>query len=479
MLFNKYIRKAMRTLFISIYIQTLFFASMPLVDLLFNISFSDDKSNLYLEKDAIKTTDHATVFNFGQSRFNNLSHKTIYDESEIQSLYDTNWDNFALKTVILDPGHGGKDDGTSGENGVKEKDIALAIAKRLGAYINTNYPNVNIVYTRQTDVFIPLKKRAKIANDKNADLFISIHCNAFKKSSVKGVETYVMGLDRANENMEVIKRENDVVQLEENYENEYDDYGVDENSPLYDIIMNSYQNAYLDQSLILAQSLDSKFKDTGRASRGVHQAGFLVLRRTAMPSVLVETGYLSNTKEMNDLSTQKGQDEIAYNIYAAFSEFKFKMEKKYTGPKDSQAPSTITKTISPSKSVLKPIQSIPDKVNSSDKQKVSVLPNPRVVSKKNNSLQKNIVFGIQLASVKEKLDLNTSKWKPLVSRIVIEKSKDGYYRYILKGFQQDFKKAKKEKKELEKMGFEGSFVVAYKNERRIELSKAKKELSLN
>ncbi len=423
----------MRTLILLICIQTNVMAFLPHGQDIFNIYIKEDKCKNYIDKDAIKKPDHSTVYSFGQSRFNNSSHKLVKSDEEIAALYDMDWEEFAMKTVILDPGHGGKDDGTSTKSGIKEKNVALDIAKRLGAYITTNHPKVKVVYTRSTDVFVPLKKRAKIANDNKADLFISIHCNSFKNKSVKGMETYVMGLDRANENMAVIKRENDVVKLEEDYENQYEEYGVDKDSPLYDILMNSYQNAYLEQSLVFAASLDKKVKGKGKSTRGVHQAGFLVLRRTAMPSVLIETGYLSNTAEMKYLNSIKGKDEVARNIYAAFTEFKAEMETANTNSDfNSKSPNT----------------------------------------------NKNISFGIQLASVGKKLDLKERKWDALRSRLVIEASSDGMYRYVIKDFGQNYQKAENEKKWLEKRGFRDSFIVAYKDKRRIDLYKAKTELGM-
>ncbi len=447
---NKNITRTMGIWFLLLFIQTNVVSALTPHNLLFNIYFNG-KCKTYLEKEKIQEVNHSPVFAFGHTRMNNSSYKWVSDEEQYEALFQKDWSDFALKTVVLDPGHGGKDDGTSAKNGAKEKNVALAIAKRLGVYIKANYPNVNVIYTRSTDIFVPLKKRAKIANDNKADLFISIHCNSFKSSSVNGLETYVMGLEKAGENMAVIKRENDVVLLEEDYENQYEEYGVDKDSPLYDILMNSYQNAYLDQSLAYAESLDNNVKSSGTSTRGVHQAGFVVLKRTAMPSVLVETGYLSNKNEMEKLSSKKGQDEMAYQLYAAFSDFKMKMEN--SKPKD-----VTTKTINHSST---------KSMNTSTKSE-SFAPNSN----------KKIKFGIQLASVRRKLALSEDKWKSIRNRIVIEKTREGRYRYVLKDFGANYSQVEKEKKELTSRGFSGCFVVAYKNQSRIDVIDAKKELGL-
>ncbi len=434
----------MGTIRLLLFIQTMLFCSLPCFANCFNISQTNGKSKLYKGNDKSINKEHPKVFSFGQSRFNKCGTTIIRTLNDLDDLYARDWDDYSLKTVVLDPGHGGKDDGTSASNGAKEKNVALAIALRLGNYIKSNYPEVKVVYTRKTDVFVPLKKRAKIANDKNADLFISIHCNSFRKSQINGVETYVMGLEKAGENMEVIKRENDVVKLEEDYENQYEEYGVEKGSPLYDIIINSYQNAFLEQSLAFAQLFEEKLN--GVTSRGVHQAGFMVLRRTAMPSVLVETGYLSNTHEMKKLTSKKGQDEMAYRIYRAFVDFKLTMDGKQTS--FSVKPKSTT-----------------------GKLRVSELPGKKKTSG-------SIEFGIQLAVVENKLDLQSGKWLSLRNRIVIEKSYNGQFRYLIKDFGDNYEKARKEIESLEQKGFAGSFIVAYKNERRIDLLMALSELGL-
>jgi N-acetylmuramoyl-L-alanine amidase len=231
--------------------------------------------------------------------------------------------DYTLKTVVIDAGHGGHDHGCSGSKS-KEKTIALSIALKLGAMIEKNYPDVKVVYTRKTDVFIELHERANIANKANADLFICIHCNANPSTSPYGTETYVMGLHKTDANLGVAKRENDVILLEDNYKQHYD--GFDPNDPASHIMFSLFQHAYMDQSIFFASECEKEFKAEKRHSRGVKQAGFLVLWKTSMPSVLIETGFLTNTKDENFLASAEGQGIMAECIYRAFNTYKNKME---------------------------------------------------------------------------------------------------------------------------------------------------------
>jgi N-acetylmuramoyl-L-alanine amidase len=231
--------------------------------------------------------------------------------------------SYKIRTVVIDPGHGGHDVGCLGTK-TKEKDIALGISLKLGNYIEKNFTDIKVVYTRKTDVFVPLHERAAIANNSKADVFICIHCNSGPKDAY-GTETYVMGLHRSEENLNVAKRENASVLMEDNYKAKYD--GFDPNSPEANIIFNLYQNAFLEQSLILASKIQKDFREqAGRNSRGVRQAGFLVLYKTTMPSVLVETGFLTNASEEKFMSTPQGQDYLASSLFRAFKEYKREVE---------------------------------------------------------------------------------------------------------------------------------------------------------
>jgi N-acetylmuramoyl-L-alanine amidase len=231
---------------------------------------------------------------------------------------------FKVDVVVIDAGHGGKDNGTSGKI-MKEKDLALKISLKVGEYIEKNIPGVKVIYTRKDDRYIPLDERADIANKNKADLFICIHANANRNVRAFGTETYVMGLHVDDNNLAVAKRENSVILLDENYHERYE--GFDPNSPESYILFTLTQSAYQSSSLSFAQKVEDQFKKrVGRVSRGVKQAGFLVLWKTTMPSVLIETGFLSNSPEEKFLSTEEGQELIASGIYRAFKEYKIEVE---------------------------------------------------------------------------------------------------------------------------------------------------------
>jgi len=233
---------------------------------------------------------------------------------------------YTLKTVVIDAGHGGKDPGTSGVY-AKEKDIALAIALKVGTYIEENIPEVKVIYTRTTDVFVPLHERAEIANKNKADLFMSIHVDGHQSKQPFGTSTYVMGLHKTQENLELAKKENAAILLEEDYTAKYE--GFDPTSAESYIMFSFLQNTFLDQSLNYAAFVENEFQTRAlRKSRGVKQAGFLVLWKTTMPSVLIETGYLTNPREEKYLSSSNGQDYIASAIYRAFKSYKKAIEDK-------------------------------------------------------------------------------------------------------------------------------------------------------
>ncbi|MDP2336544.1 MAG: N-acetylmuramoyl-L-alanine amidase [Bacteroidota bacterium] len=224
--------------------------------------------------------------------------------------------------VVIDPGHGGIDPGAVSK-GIREKDVVLGVGLKLGKFINESFPDVKVIFTRNTDVFIPLIERSRIANKNKADLFISIHANFCGTPSTRGTETFVLGLHRSNDNLDVAKKENSVILLEDNYATTYE--GFDPNSSESYIMFEMAQDIYMDQSLSFADDIQHQFKSRlENSNRGVKQAGFLVLRQSSMPSVLIETGFISNQAEANYLKSEEGQRNIAQSILDAFRKFKTK-----------------------------------------------------------------------------------------------------------------------------------------------------------
>jgi N-acetylmuramoyl-L-alanine amidase len=230
-----------------------------------------------------------------------------------------------IRTVVIDPGHGGKDPGCHGRSN-RESRIVLKIGLALGKIIKTESPKTRVIFTRVSDKFIELAERSAIANRNRADLFISIHCNASPSTArAFGTETYTMGLHKTEGNLDVAKRENAVILQEANYQRTYK--GFNPNSPLAQIMLANYQHAFMGSSISFAQKVERNFRrEADRTSRGVKQAGFLVLWRTTMPSVLIETGYLTNPDEERYLASENGQEAIATAIYKAFAQYKAEVE---------------------------------------------------------------------------------------------------------------------------------------------------------
>ena len=230
---------------------------------------------------------------------------------------------YRIRTVVLDAGHGGKDRGCAGAK-AREADVALAIIKDLGQQIEANLPDVKVIYTRKTDVFVKLDERAAIANRHHADLFISVHCNAGPSAS-RGTEVWTMGPHKTDANLNVAKRENAVILQEDDYQSRYD--GFDPRSPQSHILFSLFQSAYVTNSLRFAQQVDSQLRSSvGRRSRGVKQAGFLVLWKSTMPSVLIESGFLTNPGEEKYLNDKANQSYMAAGIYRAFRAYKRELE---------------------------------------------------------------------------------------------------------------------------------------------------------
>lgn len=338
----------------------------------------------------------------------------------------------SIRKVVIDPGHGGKDPGAVGKKS-KEKDIVLAIALKLGRYIEDNMKDVEVIYTRKTDHFVELFRRAQIANENNADLFISIHCNSSRNTAAYGTETFVMGLHKSQENLEVAKKENAAILLEEDYQLSYE--GFDPNSPEAHIVFTLYQNAYLDQSLEFSKAVQDQFRERAqRHDRGVKQAGFLVLYKIAMPGVLVEAGFLSNPKEEEYLISEQGQVFIASSIYRAFRDYKENVEKA----------GYVQQLAQPAA--------------------------PAVPEKKNEpAADGTISFRVQFAASKDDLPVNAPNFKSL------HKVKKYYHQGLYKftsGDEPTLEAAMKYRESMIKKGYKDAFVVAFLNDQRIDIDKA-------
>ena len=386
--------------------------------------------------------------------------------------------DYKIKTVVIDPGHGGKDGGCSGKNS-REKEIALSVGKKLRDKINNDYPTINVIMTRDKDVFIPLHERASMANTSQADLFISIHCNYIVGAPhIHGSETYVLGLHKVEANLAVAKRENEVIFLEEDFEK---NYPVDPNSPAGHIILSAFQNAHLEQSILFAEYVEDHIDhQEGHRSRGVRQAGFHVLRETTMPSVLVETGYLSNSNDEAFLLSDSGQEKIAGSIFQAFKDYKSKVET-FT-PSDTPIFAEVGKpsgslasagevnksTITIEKEKAAGTSSSPSAAKSETTREkepkaiaVSSPAKQSVTAEKPASNAKSIEFRVQLAASKTKMGVNHSRWSD-VGHVVTEIQEGEYFKYQVGGFQ-SYDAAIYTAGLLKKQdGFKDCFIVAYR-----------------
>ena len=363
-----------------------------------------------------------------------------------------------VNTVVLDAGHGGHDTGALGKNS-REKDITLAIVLKLRDYIRTNMKDVKVLLTRSDDTFVELYRRARIANENKADLFISVHCNSTKSSSPYGVETFVMGLHKSEANLAVAKAENAAILLEDDYVEKYD--GFDPNSPEGNIFFNMMQNAFLDRSLAFASKIQHQLVDNlHMLNRGVKQAGFLVLYKTAMPGVLVETGFISNPKDESFLLSEKGQDLMAQAIFKALRDYKNQLEKRPAEKQNPEPPATASQA-----ETAKP----------GDAQNPSTEGSPMASGKDSlppGQMRPAIVsYRVQF--------LTFPKAQPLESRIFnnIDNVKmyfhGGAYKYTSGDFNTP-EAALERRKEMIAKGYKDAFVVAFKGTERITNEEAKR-----
>jgi N-acetylmuramoyl-L-alanine amidase len=235
--------------------------------------------------------------------------------------------NLGINKIVIDPGHGGKDPGNGGTGRYKhtEKDVVLEVSLLLGQYLKEAFPEISIIYTRDTDSFVKLSERTRIANEAQADLFLSIHCDAFHDNRVYGSTTYVMGLHKTESNLNVAIRENSSILMENNYEANYE--GFNPSEPESYIALSMYQSNHLSNSLLIASKIQNQFKTrVNRKDRGVKQAGFMVISRATMPSVLIELGFLTNKLEEDFLNSKNGKIYMASAIFRAIKEYKLELE---------------------------------------------------------------------------------------------------------------------------------------------------------
>ncbi len=387
-----------------------------------------------------------------------------------------------IKKVVLDAGHGGKDSGALGSKS-KEKDVVLNLILKLGQEIEKQYPDIEVIYTRKTDKFIELHERAEIANKANADLFISIHCNAAGSHSACGSETFVLGLHRNEDNLKVAKRENAAILMEENYKENYE--GFDPNSEISHIILNMYQNTFLDRSLTFANSLETNLVSKNkRKSRGVKQAGFLVLRHTFMPSILFEAGFLTNKEEEQYLNSAAGQSRIIHSFVEAFEDYRTQVENN---PQLANVKTEVQSTPGTEKSAIKEVKQAPHKAINVDvagktttnlkveetlSASVASEPDVRPASPQQqikNPQNNDLEFCVQLAATPKKANLSASKWRNIQNLSI--RYEKGMYKYQITGIEQ-YNDANNMKDRMKQKGFDGAFVVAYNNGNRVDISEA-------
>ena len=373
-------------------------------------------------------------------------------------------------TLVIDPGHGGSDPGAVGAV-AKEKNINLAVALEVGKLIEKEHSDVKVFYTRKTDKYLALDERATFANDKKADLFISIHTNSAKNKAAYGAETFTLGLAKSEANMAVAMRENSVMLLEEDYKTKYK--GFDPSSVDSYIMFEFMQDKYIDQSLEFATFTQEQFTNyCKRRDRGVRQAGFLVLHQTAAPSVLIELGFISNKEEEKYLNSKDGQQKMATAVSKAFTNYKHNHDRKSgktTANADSQ---TSEKPARPAKPLPKePKQSTTDTAATIETTKTTEVTKPAEVTD-NNTNQKEIVFKVQLFAGTKKLPSTAPEFKGLKDIGYYEEG--NLYKYTA-GNETEYQNIVSLKKEINKK-YPEAFIIAFLDGKKIAVTEALKQI---
>lgn len=328
-----------------------------------------------------------------------------------------------VQKVIIDPGHGGKDPGAIGITGLQEKDVVLSVSQMTAQYLKDNFPDIEVILTRNTDVFLELHERSTIANKQNADLFISIHANAASNKNAYGAETYVLGLHKSEANLEVAKRENAVIELEDDQQ---ENYSFNPNSPEGHIMMSMAQNAHLDQSILLASAVQDQFTNrVHRHDRGVRQAGFYVLYKTTMPSILIELGFLSNAEEEKFLRSTQGQEYLASAIYRAIKDYKIMVDEKFAENEANKNAQTTT------------------------------------------VVEEGRLFKIQVYASKSKASKDSKVYQDF-DEVGVELSDNGIYRYVVNKYD-TYEAAAADLLGVTKKGYKGAYIVAYEDGKRVQV----------
>lgn len=397
-----------------------------------------------------------------------------------------------VTTVVIDPGHGGDKPGAVGKH-IQEKALVLQVAQKFGKLIADNYPDVNIIYTRSTDVDVDLSERAHMANRSKADLFISIHANSHKTTAPTGVETFVMGLSQSKANMEVAKKENADILLEDDYKENSDYKGFDPNSPESFVMFAMYQNANLDKSLNFAQFIQNQYKANIKTiDRGVKQAELFVLYKTTMPAVLTEIGFISNEEEETFMMSDEGQAIIAISLFNAFANYKSQIEGTKPNPhpvidlpgygknkptKEQLAAMAAEKAIADSIAFAEQ-QEREAAIAAAKQAKADSIAAVRAAEEaeemrlqpKPEESHNGVTYRVQFYVSEKPLAEGAKELKGVTGYAVYEQS--GTYRYTL-GDEPNVAKAKVIQSEIRGKGFKDAFIIAFHNGKRISLQEAR------
>lgn len=380
--------------------------------------------------------------------------------------------------LVLDAGHGGHDPGAIGDIS-REKDINLNIVSKVGQLVQQNCDDVKVIYTRKTDVFIPLNQRTEIANNAGADLFISVHTNSAPAKSARGTETFSLGLSRSSANLEVAKRENSVILLEDDYKQRY--AGFDPNSSESYIMFEFIQDKHMEQSVGLATLIQRQYKSgIGRPDRGVHQDIFLVLKTSAMPSVLTEVGFISNPEEEQYLNSEEGANALARSIFNAFVQYKqkhdirkskarvtYQVDNEVKTQEKNSAPQTLAEKSDSTNEKVKEVPAI--------KRKKENITTKKEEKKNNHSTENGIVFKIQILTSSQKLKTTDKRFKDLTP--VDYFCENGMYKYTY-GASENYNEVLKTKREIAGQ-FKDAFIIAFKDGEKMNINTAISEFKKN